>query len=105
MLTFSRPGYPAGAGSRHMPLPGAYENAMTYQQIFLLVVAAAMFIGLPIFGLYSAWRWLRLDPKERGQREGGGGTMLGVEKLTRPSVEHQVEAETPIVKEDQQDGE
>jgi len=86
---------------------------MTYQQMFLLVVAAAMFIGLPIFGLYAAWQWLRADPKDRAQRKGGGGymsnaiggAMLEIDKLTRPSVEHQIEAERRIVKDDQQDGE
>jgi len=34
-----------------------------------------------------------------------GGAMMDIDKLIRPSVEHQIEAQTPLVKEDEQDGE
>ena len=86
---------------------------MTLHQIFLLTAAALMFVGLPVWGAVAAWKWLRTDPKDRAERQGGGGymsnavsgMMAGVDELIRPSVEHQIEAETPIVKEDEQDGE
>lgn len=85
---------------------------MSLYQIYLLVVAVAMFIGLPAWGLYAAWHWLRTDPKDRPERTGGGymssaigGAMQGVDALIRPSAEHQIEAQAPIVKEDEQDGE
>lgn len=86
---------------------------MTLQQIIALIAAVLMFVVLPIWGLYAAWKWLSTDPKDRPERQGGGGymsnaiggAMQGVDKLLRPSVEHQIEAETPIVKEDEQDGE
>lgn len=87
--------------------------ALTAHEIFLLIVAAAMFVGLPVFGLYAAWKWLSTDPKDRPERESGGGymsnaiggAMQGMDELIRPSAEHTVEAQTPVVKEDEQDGE
>ena len=65
---------------------------MTYHQILLLIVAAPMFVGVPIFALYAAWQWLSTDPNDRPERGGGGymsnaigGAMLGVDK-THASV-------------------
>lgn len=86
---------------------------MTPYHIFLLIVAVAMFVGLPIWGVYAAWKWLSTDPKDRAERESGGGymsnaiggAMQGIDELIRPSAEHSIEAQKPIVKEDEQDGE
>ena len=82
-------------------------------QIFLLIVFLAMFVGLPLWGVYAAWKWLNTDPKDRPERKSGagymsnaiGGAMLELDKLTRPSVEHTIEAQSHVVEEDEHDGE
>ena len=82
-------------------------------QIILLIVFLAMFVGLPLWGVYALWKWLNTDPKDRPERQGGGGymsnaiggAMLELDKLTRPSVEHTIEAQSHVVEEDEHDGE
>ena len=69
-----------------------------------------MFVVLPICGVVSFWSWLNTKPSERPEQRGTGGgltgaLMMGVDQLVRPSAEHRVEAENPIVKADEQDGE
>lgn len=83
---------------------------MTLHQYFLIAMAVLMFVVVPIFGVASFVRWLNTKPSERPEQRGGGGgltgaLMMGVDKLIRPSAEHRIEAENPIVKEDEQDGE
>jgi hypothetical protein len=89
--------------------------AMTLHDYFLIAVAVITFVILPIWGVVQAWRYLQLSPKERRQRrdtmrESRGaaavGSAFGVfDKIIRPSIEHQIEAQEKIVKEDEKGGE
>jgi hypothetical protein len=86
---------------------------MSLYHAFLGVAAVLLLVVLPVCGLVAAWRWLGTDPKDRPERQSGGGSMsnavggamLELDKLTRPSVEHTVEAQSPIIEADEQDGE
>lgn len=86
---------------------------MTLYHVFLIIVAVLLFVGLPIYGVVAAWRWLHTDPKDRPERQSGGGymsnaiggVMLELDKLARPSVEHTIEAQTHVVEDDEHDGE
>ena len=84
---------------------------MTVYEIFMLVLAIGMFVGLPIWGVYTFWQWLHTDPKDRPERPSGsvsgaiGGVMLEIDKVTRPSVEHVIETQSHLVDEDEHDGE
>jgi hypothetical protein len=88
---------------------------MTIHDYFLIAMAGVTFVIFPIWGTVQAWRYLQLSPKERRQRrnamrESRGaaavGSAFGVfDKIIRPSIEHQIEAQEKIVKEDEKGGE
>ncbi len=84
---------------------------MSPYQILLLIAFFAMFVGLPLLGLYAAWQWLKTDPKNRPERQGGGymsnaigAGMMEIDKVIRPSVEHTIDAQSHLVEEDEHDG-
>jgi len=83
----------------------------TFKLIFLIVLAVVVFVVMPIWAVVGFWTWLNTKPSERPERRGGGsggvvgGMMIGVDKLIRPSAEFRVEAENPVVKEDEEGGE
>jgi hypothetical protein len=83
---------------------------MTAQAIFWSIAAVAVLIILPV-----AMLWAMLDHfrKSGSERVGSGGLSAGIgaamqeldRLMTRPSVEHQIEAEQPVLKrEDDQGG-
>ncbi|MDZ4659248.1 MAG: hypothetical protein SH868_16875 [Bythopirellula sp.] len=85
---------------------------MTLHQYFLITLAIAIFIALPIWGILALWQYSRLTPQEKrnrrdAQRGSTGAAMIGsafgvLDKIIRPSVEFQAEAQEKIVKEDEQ---
>lgn len=88
---------------------------MSLHDCLIIAVAILFFIVLPIYGLVSLFRYLRLPPAERRRRReqarsSTGGAMIGgafeaIDKIVRPSVEHRIETEQKIVKEDEKGGE
>lgn len=88
---------------------------MTLHQYFLITLAIAIFIALPIWGVIALWRYSRLTPQEKHKRRdaqrGSTSTAMisstfGVfDKIIRPSAEFQIEAQEKIVKEDEKGGE
>jgi hypothetical protein len=88
---------------------------MTLREYFLIALAVVTFVIFPIWGAVQAWRYLQLSPKERRQRrdamrESRGAAAMGsafgvFDKIIRPSIEHQIEAQEKIVKEDEKGGE
>jgi hypothetical protein len=83
---------------------------MSLTQILLLVFAAAFIIGVPVAMVCSIVEHLRTPASRR--RSGGsqtaciGAAMQELDRLlARPSVEHTVEAQTPVLKrEDDESG-
>jgi hypothetical protein len=88
---------------------------MSLHDYYYIALAVGVFLVLPTWGMFELWRYLRLTPKERKQRRDAMreseraaalGSAFGVfDKIIRPSVEFQVEAEEKIVKEDEKGGE
>jgi hypothetical protein len=82
---------------------------MTWQLIFWLAVAFFAFIIVPITMIWSMVDHFR---KRGSQRTGSGGISSGIgaalleldRLMTRPSVEHQVEAEQQILKREDDSG-
>ena len=82
---------------------------MTFQVIFWSVLAVAMLVGLPIVLV-----WTMVDHfRGRGsERRGSGGISAGIgaamqeldRLMTRPSVEHQIETEQPVLKREDDSG-
>jgi hypothetical protein len=82
---------------------------MTFQAIFWTLMAVVMFVVLPIIIVRSM-----VDHRRgRGsQRRGGGGISAGVGAamleldriMTRPSIEHQIEAEHQTLKREDDTG-
>jgi len=79
---------------------------MTLHSIFLIAVAVILLVVLPIYGVISFGMWLKTTPSDRPARRGGsmGGVFLPLDRLIRPSVEHQIEAQQRIVKKDADQG-
>jgi hypothetical protein len=82
---------------------------MTLQILFLLIAAFAVFIIVPIALIMSAIEHFRHKASERKSGGGGisgfvGGAMLELDKFTRPSVEHHIETEHPILKREDDTG-
>ena len=79
--------------------------------VLLVLLAIFVFLVVPIWGIASFLKWLKTPISQRSAQRGGSGGgglgpfMIGVDKLIRPSQEFRVEAENPVVKEDEQDGE
>jgi hypothetical protein len=84
---------------------------MTLQQIALLALAAAVFIGVPTIMIGSFIAHLRTRASERpgsgSQTAGIGAAMQELDRLmARPSAEHIVEAQNPVLRrEDDESGE
>ena len=83
---------------------------MSFQVILLLIAAFATFVVAPIALLWTVVDGIRHKSSDRPSGGGGissavGGAMLELDRiLTRPSIEHQIETETPIVKPEDDDG-
>jgi hypothetical protein len=84
---------------------------MTLQQVGLLVLGAVVLIGLPIFLIASMVAHFRTRASERpgsgSQTAGIGAAMQELDRLlARPSAEHIVEAQNPVLRrEDDESGE
>ena len=82
---------------------------MTIRLIFWSLLAVAMLVGLPII---LVWTTLEHFRGRGSDRRGSGGISAGVGSamqeldrlMTRPSVEHQIEAEQPILKREDDSG-
>lgn len=84
---------------------------MSVRIILLLVVAFLMFVVAPIAIIWTFVDGMRRKASERPSGGGGisnivGGAMMELDRLiTRPSIEHQIETENPVVKPEDDDGE
>jgi len=82
---------------------------MTFQLIFWTVLAIALLVGLPVVLFWTLVDHLRGKGSER---HGGGGLTSGVgavlqeldRLMARPSIEHKVEAEHPVLKREDDSG-
>jgi hypothetical protein len=84
---------------------------MSPRDYFFITLALGMFIVLPIFGAIQLWRYSHLTPQEKrkrrdAMRESSSAAAIGsafgvLDKIIRPSVEFQAEAQEKIVKEDE----
>jgi hypothetical protein len=83
---------------------------MTLQILFLMIAAFAVFIIVPIALIMAAIEHFRHKASKRKSGGGGisgfiAGSMVEMDKYLRPSVEHRIETEHPILKrEDDVDG-
>lgn len=87
---------------------------MSLHDYSIIALAIGMFIVLPIFGEIQLWRYSRLTPQEKrnrrdAMRESSSAAAIGsafgvLDKIIRPSVEFQAEAQEKIVKENETDG-
>jgi hypothetical protein len=82
---------------------------MTFQLIFWTILAIVMLVGVPIALVWSIFDSRRSHGSER--RGGGtftagiGAALQELDRLTaRPSVEHKVETEKPILKREDDSG-
>jgi hypothetical protein len=76
---------------------------MTIYQLFLLLLAGFVVIAVPIGFVWTFVAHLRTRASQRpgsgSQTAGIGAAMQELDRiLARPSVEHTVEAETPVLK-------
>jgi hypothetical protein len=84
---------------------------MTLKQLALLALAAAILIGVPTFLIWSMVAHFRTRASERpgsgSQTAGIGAAMQELDRLlARPSAEHIVEAQNPVLRrEDDESGE
>ncbi|HEY4232173.1 MAG TPA: hypothetical protein VGM76_01990 [Lacipirellulaceae bacterium] len=82
---------------------------MTLQILFLLIAAFAVFVIVPIVLVMSAIEHFRHKASDR--KAGGGGmsgvvcgAMVEMDKFLRPSVEHRIETEHPVLKREDDTG-
>jgi hypothetical protein len=78
--------------------------------IFWILMALAVIVGIPAMLVWTMVDHFRGRGSERrasgGISAGIGAAMLELDRLVaRPSVEHQIEAEHPVLKRDDTDGE
>jgi hypothetical protein len=84
---------------------------MSFQVILLLIGAFLTFVVAPIVIIWSVVDHFRHRASDRPGSGGGishavGSAMLELDRLlARPSVEHQIETESPVVEPDEDDGE
>jgi hypothetical protein len=81
---------------------------MTIKTIFLLVMAAVVFIGVPIMLVFAMVDMMRTKSSERrgggGMSSAVGGAMMEMDRFIRPSVEHQIEAQDERIESEDNDG-
>jgi hypothetical protein len=77
---------------------------MSLHVIFLLLLAFLTFVVAPIWLIYAIVAGMRQRASDRPSGGGGisnmvGAAMLEVDRLfTRPSIEHTIETEQPVLK-------
>ena len=75
---------------------------MSVQAIFWTILAVAVLVIVPIALVWSMVDYFRGRGSERrgtgGITAGIAGAMQELDRLTRPSVEHKVETEQPVLK-------
>jgi hypothetical protein len=83
---------------------------MSLHIIFLLVMAFLTFVVAPIALVWAFVDGMKRKSSERSSGGGGisnvvGGAMLEIDRiLTRPSVEHQIETENPVLEREDDTG-
>jgi len=82
---------------------------MSSHIILMLVLAFVTFVVVPIVLVWSIIDSRRRKPDDRRGGAGGissvvGGAMLEMDRFIRPSVEHRVETETPVLKREDDTG-
>jgi hypothetical protein len=82
---------------------------MTFQVIFWTIMAVVMLVGVPVVLVWTLVDHLRGKGRDRkgsgGISAGIGAAMQELDRLmTRPSVEHKVETEQPILKREDDSG-
>jgi hypothetical protein len=82
---------------------------MSLEQILVLIAGLTVIVGFPLFMAWSAIDYVRGRHRRR-ERPGGGAVMFGAALqeldriVARPSVEHVVEAETPVLRREDESG-
>jgi hypothetical protein len=82
---------------------------MSLKEILLLIAAIAITLAIPIALVWSMVDHIR-NGKKRDRRGGGGGNALAgamqeLDRLvTRPSVEHVIEAQNPTLRREDDEG-
>lgn len=82
---------------------------MTLHAIFLIIMAALVFIVAPIALVWAFVDGMRRKSSDRPRGGGGisnvvGGAMLELDHFIRPSVEHTIEAEHQTLKREDDTG-
>ena len=80
---------------------------MTIYQFVGVVIGAALLLGLPIVMIWAAVDHHRHKASKRPGGSSGAGfgaAMQELDRVVRPSVEHVLDAQTPIVRQIEQDG-
>ena len=84
---------------------------MSFHLIFLLIMAFLTFVVVPIVLVWAFIDGMRHKSSDRPSGGGGisnmvGAAMLEADRLlARPSIEHQIETEHPVLKREDDDGE
>ena len=79
---------------------------MTLQQILAIAATLLVFIGFPLLVGIELWRNRGKKASERRSHAStGSAAFLGaMDRIVRPSVEHQIQEENRVVKEDEDVG-
>jgi len=74
---------------------------MTSLQVLGICVGVVLIVGVPAMMIYAAVDHYRTPASKRrsnGATTGVVGAMVELDRITRPSVEHTIEAQTPIIR-------
>ncbi len=93
--------------SKKAPRLALASTAMTLLQLLALLIGAVLLIGVPAMMIWAAVDHYRQPASRRrggSSAPGIGAALQELDRVTRPSIEHVVEAQTPLVREVEQAG-
>jgi hypothetical protein len=82
------------------------QAAMNLKEVLAIIVALTILVGVPAFMIWGVVDHVRNGRKRERRSTGGGigGVLVELDRLVRPSVEHTVEAETRVLRREDDDG-
>lgn len=95
-----------GTEQKSLPSTPVPSTTMSLQQILGIIIGLSVLVGIPAMIAYSIWAEWGKKASDRPSHTSTAAAFLGaLDRIVRPSTEHQIKEENRVVKEEDEAGE